>query len=79
MKCKYIIVPKSVQKVGYDLIGRVNEDLIIYLEGEPNAGWHEEWNRYVYELDYKTYIYSDTYREDGWRYVDGLPKAYVEG
>ena len=75
-KIKSIIVPKTVQKIGYNLLGYCHTTAVIYSEATVNASWHIRWNERGADVYYPVYYYSETYKEDCWHYVNGEPTLW---
>lgn len=80
-KVKTLIIPKTVQKIGYDIIAWGHKDLQIFCEAESQKlGWYNgRWNKYTSGdggLTHATYYYSDTYKAGAWHYVEGEPTLW---
>ena len=89
-KLKQIIIPESVEILGNLMFissGKVNSPngTVIYVEREriPDD-YRVGWNTFSY-IDSKdpstyvncpTYVYSKTYKEGGWHYVNGVPTLW---
>ena len=72
----YLIIPKSVQKVGYNIAGWAKTSFVFYCEGTYNASWHKNWNCRQGEEFHKVYYYSDSYKAGAWHYVNGEPTLW---
>ncbi len=76
-----VIVPKTVTYIGDLCFSQGNRSKIIYLLNSDISTLHANWNvagakeNNVYpRLTY--YVFSETYKEGGWHYVNGKPQAW---
>lgn len=81
LKVKTLIIPKTVQKIGYDIIAWGHKDLQIFCEVESApAGYNPvRWNQYESGktgILHDTYYYSKTSKAGAWHYVNGEPKLW---
>lgn len=80
-KVQTLIIPKSVEKIGYDIIAWGSTKLKIFCEAESQKlGWNNgRWNQYKSGntgVLHATYYYSDTYKAGAWHYVEGEPELW---
>ena len=80
-KVKTLIIPKTVTKIGYDIIAWGSTSLVIYCEATEIQGGYNpnRWNQYKSGntgICYDTYYYSETYKADHWHYVNGVPTLW---
>ncbi len=79
---KQIIIPKKVEKIGYDILAWI-PNLTIYCEitAVTSNYYPLRWNQYksgstLEETMHKTYFYSATSKSGCWRYVNGEPTLW---
>lgn len=72
-----VVVPKSVTYIGDLCFSQGNSNKIIYLENSDISTLHVNWNvldGYGNRITY--YVYSETNKTGGWRYVNGVPTKW---